>query len=113
MEHVFFSQRVCQRTYPFGRMLAGYTLPSNQTRVQMDVATGLLLNAHHSFAAITHTRMHVGTQMPIPFFGVNMQWPLALIAFHFVDCMQNGRHHDSPVPPTVAAARDPDGVLDR
>ena len=49
--------------------------------------------------------------LPIPLFGVSMVWPLALIAFHFVDCMQYGRHRNSPVSPTVAAARDPDGVL--
>ena len=48
----FLSQRVCKRTYPFERMLAGYTLPSNQTRMQMDVATGPLKNAKHCFAAI-------------------------------------------------------------
>ena len=48
----FSSQRVCKRTYPFERMLAGYTLPSNQTRMQMDVATGPLKNAKHCFAAI-------------------------------------------------------------
>ena len=41
-----------------------------------------------------------------------MVWPLALIAFHFVDGMQYGRHRNSPVSPTVAAARDPDGALD-
>ena len=41
-----------------------------------------------------------------------MVWPLALIAFHFVDGMQYGRHRNSPVSPTVAAARGPDGALD-
>ena len=41
-----------------------------------------------------------------------MVWPLALIAFHFADGMQYGRHRNSPVSPTVAAARGPDGALD-
>ena len=40
-----FSQRVCQRTYQFGKMLAGYALPSNVTRAIMHVKARLL---HHS-----------------------------------------------------------------
>ena len=41
-----------------------------------------------------------------------MVWRSALITYHFVDGMQNGRHRNSPVSPTVAAARGPDGALD-
>ena len=41
-----------------------------------------------------------------------MVWRSALIAYHFVDGMQSGRHRNSPVSPTVAAARGPDGALD-
>ena len=41
-----------------------------------------------------------------------MVWRSALITYHFVDGMQSGRHRNSPVSPTVAAARGPDGALD-
>ena len=98
-----FSQRVCQRPYQFGKMLAGYPLPSNVTRASHNACGGSPITARSPVVCCR------GVQSRLPLVGkavltvlttifffpsrfFHMEWPLGIVAFLFADCLQYLRY---------------------
>ena len=98
-----FSQRVCQRAYQFGKMLAGYPLPSNVKRAShnacegspitslapVDCCRGVQLRLLFVVIAVVTASTKVFC-FPSMFFLI--EWPQGIVALLFADCLQYLRY---------------------